>query len=243
MITVRRAQDRQHERRGKREVWHTFPPNDPALEFSEGFGILALLDEHLLPPGATVLRQPASDAELLTYVHEGALACEDSTGRSGVIQAGEFQRMNLSRGFRHTKANPSRAAWAHVFQLRLTRAEASSEERYEQKRFSAAERRGAFRPVATPDARKGSLQSAQALLYSVLLTPGKHLLHELSSGQHAWIHVVLGDVTMGDLILTAGDGAGLEHERSVSLTAREAAEVLLCDLGEGPRAGTPVSVR
>ncbi|HEY3499525.1 MAG TPA: pirin family protein [Polyangiaceae bacterium] len=239
MITLRRANERHHERRGKREVWHTFSSKDEASAFAEGFGILVLLDEHSLPPGASVPRQPAGDAELITYVHEGGLACEDSTGRSGIIQAGEFQRMNLARSFRFTKTNSSRAEWAHVFQLRLSRTEADSEARYEQKRFSAAERRGAFRAVATPDARKGSLTTAGALLYSAILSPGKHLVHELSTGQDAWLHVVIGAVTLGSVVLRAGDGAGVENERSISLTAREAAEILLCDLGACRPAGSP----
>jgi hypothetical protein len=36
---------------------------------------------------------------------------------------------------------------------------------------------------------------------------------------------------LGDLILTAGDGAGFTAERAVSLTAREETEILLLDLG------------
>jgi hypothetical protein len=38
-------------------------------------------------------------------------------------------------------------------------------------------------------------------------------------------------VSIGDLVLTAGDGVGISAERAVSLTAREEAEILLVDLG------------
>jgi quercetin 2,3-dioxygenase len=231
MITLRRAQERQHERRGKREVWRTFRAAVRPEPFADGFGALELLDEYSLPPGAGIPRLASSNAEIITYVHEGGLACEDSTGRSGVIQAGEFQRMNLTRGFRQSKSNASRADWTHVFQLRLRRSEAPSEGRYEQRRFSRAERRGGLCPVAAPDARKGSLRTESVLLYSALLSPGKHVVHELAPGQSAWLHVVTGDVTLDDLVLTKGDGAGVETERTVSLTAREETELLLCELG------------
>jgi hypothetical protein len=43
---------------------------------------------------------------------------------------------------------------------------------------------------------------------------------------------VQGEVTLGDIVLTTGDGAGLTSERAVSLTAREETEILLLDLAE-----------
>jgi redox-sensitive bicupin YhaK (pirin superfamily) len=67
---------------------------------------------------------------------------------------------------------------------------------------------------------------------SALLEPGQHLVHELSPGRIAWLHLVEGEVTLGDIILTTGDGAGVTAERAVSLTAQSEAEILLLDLGE-----------
>jgi redox-sensitive bicupin YhaK (pirin superfamily) len=62
------------------------------------------------------------------------------------------------------------------------------------------------------------------------------VVHELHEGRSAWLHVVEGEVTLGDVILSSGDGAGLTAERTVSLTAREETEILLVDLGpEHPR--------
>jgi redox-sensitive bicupin YhaK (pirin superfamily) len=65
-----------------------------------------------------------------------------------------------------------------------------------------------------------------------MLDPGQHVVHELSQGRTAWLHLVLGELTLGDLVLTTGDGAGFTAERAVSLTAREETELLLVDLGE-----------
>jgi hypothetical protein len=165
-------------------------------------------------------------------VREGALAYEDSMGRSGVIHAGEFQRMTPGRGIHHSQTNASRTDDAHVFQIGLRPWEADLDSGQEQKRFSAAQRRGGLCVVASPDARKGSLRIHQdALMYSAMLDPGQHLVHELSQGRRAWLHLVQGEVSIGDLVLTAGDGVGISAERAVSLTAREEAEILLVDLG------------
>lgn len=233
MITLRRANERHHDRRRKQEVWHTFRADDRTDALAGGFGALETLDEDRLPPGAGVARHPHRDAEIVTYVREGALAHEDSMGRSGVLQAGEFQRMTAGRGIRHSETNASRTDWAHVFQIRLRPSEAGLEPGHEQKRFSAAQRRGGLCVVASPDARRGSLRIHQdALVYSAMLDPGQHVIHELPQGRSAWLHLVQGEVTLGDTVLTTGDGAGVTAEPAVSLTAREEAEILLVDVGE-----------
>ncbi len=232
MVTLRRAQERHQDRRRKQLVWHTFDPEDRADALADGFGILEILNEDRLPPGAGVPRHPHRDAEIITYVHEGSLTHEDSMGRSGVILAGEFQQMTAGRGIRHSEANTSRTQWAHVFHIWLRASEAGLKPSQEQKRFCAAERRGTFCVVASPDGRRGSLRIHQdALLYSAMLDTGQHVLYELAPGRCAWLHLVEGEVMLGDVVLTTGDGVGVAGERVVSLTALEQTELLLLDLG------------
>lgn len=231
MIRVRRADARRHDRRHQRDVWRTFDPRDRTNPVASGFGALELLDEDRLPPSAPIPQQPRGDAEIVTYVREGAVAYEDATGCSGVIRAGEFQRLAAVHGVRHGEANASRTDWAHVLQIRLRPSVTQLESGREQKRFSAAERRGRLRVVASPDAQRGSLRLRQdAGIYSALLERGQHLVHELLPGRGAWLHVVHGQLSLDDLVLSTGDGAAITTARAVSVTAREAVEILLVDL-------------
>jgi quercetin 2,3-dioxygenase len=232
MITLRRAGERRHDRLRKQDVWRTLCAEDAADVLVGRFGALEALDERRLSPGAAIPRHPPVDAEIVTFVREGALAHEDSTGRSGVVHAGEFQRMTAARGTRHSESNASRTNPAHVFQVRLRPSEPRLDPGDEQKRFSAAERRGGLCAVASPDARRGSLRiHADAVLYSAILAPGHHVVHELRRGRSAWLHLVEGEVTLDEVVLTAGDGVGLSDERAVSFTASTASEILLVDLG------------
>jgi redox-sensitive bicupin YhaK (pirin superfamily) len=232
-ITLRRASDRHHDHSRKLEAWLTFDPQDPAGLLEVGLGNLELLKECRLAPGAGVPRTSGHDTEILTYVREGALAYENSMGGSGVVQAGEFQRVTAGRGLRRSQTNASRTDWAHFFQIWLHPSEVDLDPGHEQKRFTAAQRRGGLCVVASPDARRGSLRIHQdALIYSALLDPGQHVVRELSQGRSAWLHVVQGEVTMGDIVLCTGDGAGVTAERAVSLTAREESEILLVDLAQ-----------
>ena len=127
-------------------------------------------------------------------------------GRSGVIHAGEFQRIAAEPGIRHSEMNASRSDQAHVFKIGLRAAPAGLEPGHQQKRFSVAERRGELCVVASMDARRGSLRMRQdALIHSAMLHPGQHIAHELTPGRMGWLHVVHGSVTFGDTVLTAGD--------------------------------------
>jgi len=236
MISVRRAAARHHDPRLRRKVWRTFDPFDPldrTDRLADGFGTLENLDENRLPPQADVPRHARDEAEIVTYVREGTVTYEDAMGQAGVIHAGEFQRMMATLGARHREANASRVHWAHVFQIRLRRSATQLDAGREQKRFSAAERRGGLCVVASPDARRGSLRLGQdAQVYAALLEPGQHVVHELAPGRAVWLHVVQGEVTLDDLVLTTGDGAGITTERAVSLTTREDSEILLFDVVE-----------
>jgi redox-sensitive bicupin YhaK (pirin superfamily) len=235
MITLRRADQRHHDGRGKRGAWRTFFPQDRTEPFADGFGILALFNEHRLPPSATVPYCPHHDAEIVTYVREGALAYEDSSGSWGVILAGEFQRMSTGCGSPRKETNASSTDWAQIFRISLRPPAIGLKPGHERKRFSAAERRGVLCVVASPDARGGSLRICQdALVFAAMLDPGHHVIHELLPGRSAWLHLVQGEVTLRDYILTTGDGAGVIGEAAVSLTARKGTELLLVDLGGRP---------
>lgn len=231
MRTLCRSEEREQHQRGEQRGWLTFPmPNNddsPAV----GFGDLALFNEDRLPPGGSLRPPPAGAFEIVTYVREGALVFRDSSGLSGVIQAGEFQRTSRGTRAHQTESNASLTDASHVFQMFLRSAPTDLERSQEQRRFSAADRRGGLRVVAAPDARQGSLRVyADSFVYSALLDFGKHVVHALAPGRGAWVHVVKGAVALEELVLNTGDGAGVTAERAISLTAREETELLLVDV-------------
>jgi quercetin 2,3-dioxygenase len=232
VITVRRSEERSHVRRRAQEGWCTYySPSEPDW-LPGGFGPLELLKEDRIPPGIRVPLHPPYDAEVVTYVVEGVLAHENSTGSSGVIRAGEFQRASTAHGIRRREWNGSRKDWAHVFQIWLRPRSTGPDGSSEPKRFCAAERRGVLCLVASPDGRDGSLRiHRDALIHSTMLFPGQHVVHELAPGRRVWLQIVSGDAALGEIILAKGDGAGIWAERAVSLTAREDSELLLIDVG------------
>lgn len=238
MITPRRDKERHRVQRRKQIVRRSFDPQDRTDPLADGFSTLVALDEIRLPPGAGITSLPLREADVLTYVLEGALAQEDSTGRSGVIQAGEFQRLSTARRIRYSERNGSQADWAHVLQLWLRPRAPGGHHPLEQKRFSSALRRGLLCLVASGDGRSGSLSLHQdVLIYSAILDPGQHVVHELGQGRSAWVQVLRGEARIDDLVLVGGDGIGITAELAVSLTAMDGdeTEILLLDLPQTPQ--------
>jgi hypothetical protein len=216
-------------------VWHTFDQGR-GLDLGRGaFGLLEDIDEGRIRRGAAVSRRWEHDAEVVTYVREGGVVHEDAGGKAVVLQAGEFQRRTIGRGRRQSEKNSSRHDAAHIFHVRLRHPGACDESAPEQRRFSAAERRGVLCVVASVDGRDGSLRLNQdALMHSALLDPGQHVVHALAEGRSAWVHLVHGEVNLGGVVLRTGDGVGITSDRAVSITAREVTEILLINLIRAP---------
>lgn len=190
------------------------------------------LVEHHVAPGVRVARRTQHGAEIVTYVREGALGYRDAAGRSGVIQTGEFQHRTAIRDATYSETNASRTVTVRSLELSLR----SSMERLptcqEQKRFSVADRRSGLCVIASLDGRRGSHRLHEdAVMFSALLARGQHIVHEVTPGRSAWLHVVAGEVAIGDFVLTAGEGAAVFDQPAVSLTARDAAEIVLLDFG------------
>lgn len=240
MIKLLRDTDRRHVQHDKQDIWSTFCPHSLPGSAPEAFGVLTALDEDRLTPGGFSVPQPREEAEIVTCVYMGALTQQDSTGKSNVVYAGEFQHRTSNRGIRHREANASRSDPVHTVRIGLQPMGGSPGRARQQKHFTAAQRHNVLCLVASPDGRKGSLRILQdAFIYSSVTDPGRHMVHELKPGRSAWLHVIRGEATLRDVVLLGGDGAGVTDEPSVSLTARQGTEILLVDVG--PMQGTSVS--
>lgn len=231
MSVIRRSTNLPSTEQGH-ETWKTF---------GAGGGYLSLrsVDEHMLAAGTRVTPQstePGVDAELLMMLLEGNIAYEDSTSRGALLSAGELLHISVANGLRFTETNPSSSARSHLIQLALAPRGLGRTARREQRRFSSAQRHGKWCLVASEDGRHNSLRVDQdASVLVALLDTGQHVVHALGTNRSAWVHVVRGSISLGGLLLATGDSTEIEHEPSVSLTARAASEVLLIELANPPQ--------
>ena len=231
MITVRKSEDRRHVRSRAHDTWMTFDPSRSVDPFRHGFHALEALNEELLAPEMALFPHPREAVEIVTYVQEGRLIRQEASGQLGHLEAGEFQRASAPREGRRPETSGGSIATARVFQSCISAEAVDSGPIPDRKRFTRADREGVLRLVASPDGRESSLRlRPDVRLYSAVLLTGQHLIHELSGGRAAWLQVIDGTVGLRDHELRTGDGAALEAEAAVALTARGASEVLLFDL-------------
>lgn len=237
MMTLRRNADRRHVQHGDHQTWYTFHRQDHPDAVESGAGVLIDFNEVLLPPGAGTVPYPGMDAEIVTYVFQGALAQEDSSGRSSVIRAGAFQRSATSPGVHYVATNASPGNWSHLFQIFLRPSHTRFDHPTECKHFTAAQRRNGLCLVASPDGRSGSLRVFQnVLISSIILDLGHHFFYALPPGRSAWLHVLHGEASMHELVLGPGDSVSVTLEPAVSLTVQESTELLLVEFCARPRA-------
>jgi hypothetical protein len=231
MIRQRRAGERGHFDHGWLDTYHTFSfanYYDPA---QMGFRALRVINQDRVQPKAGFPTHPHREMEIVTYVLEGALEHKDSTGNGGVIRPGEVQRMSAGTGLTHSEYNHSGSEPVHFLQIWIQPDESGFAPSYEQKTFTADERRGRFCLVASRAGREGSVSyHTDTDLYATLLAPGQTVTHPLRPGRHAWLHVARGAVQMNGLELAAGDGAAVSGEPVLTLAATDHAELLLFDL-------------
>jgi quercetin 2,3-dioxygenase len=231
MIVLRRAGDRGHFDHGWLDTSHTFSFSEYYDPRWMGFRVLRVINEDRVAAGAGFPTHGHRDMEILTYVLAGALAHEDSTGGGGIIRPGDVQRMSAGTGVRHSEFNASATDPVHFYQIWIEPSRAGAAAGYEQHTYDREHMRGRLRLVAAPDGADGACALNQdARVYATLLAPGQEVVHALGDGRHAWVQVARGDVTVNGAALNVGDGAGISEEPSVTLAAREPAEVLLFDV-------------
>jgi redox-sensitive bicupin YhaK (pirin superfamily) len=231
MITLRPSNERGHADRGWLDTYHTFSfadYNDPRFM---GFRALRVINEDRVQPGGGFGTHPHRDMEILTYVLEGALEHKDSLGTGSVIRPGDVQRMSAGTGIRHSEFNPSATEPVHLLQIWLLPERQGLQPEYEQRAFPEEGRRGRLQLLASRDGRDGAVTIHQdAELYAASLEKGESVTHRLRPGRHAWVQVARGAATLNGHALRAGDGAAVQEEAALELTADEKAEILVFDL-------------
>jgi quercetin 2,3-dioxygenase len=231
MIQVRPAAERGQTRLSWLDGKHSFSFNRYYDPEHMGFRSLRVINDDRVAPGGGFGRHPHEDMEILTWVLEGALAHQDSTGSEGSIRPGDAQKMSAGTGIFHSEVNGSKVEPVHLLQIWIEPAEAGLEPAYEQVHFPLEERKNRLRLIAAPDGRDGAVSMHQdAEVYTGVFETGAKAEHSLKPGRYAWVQMARGAATLNGVELKEGDGAAVSGEQRLVLEASAPAEVLLFDL-------------
>ncbi|MBH5334654.1 pirin family protein [Streptomyces pactum] len=185
------------------------------------FGPLVACNEERLAPGAGFDEHPHRDVEIVTWVVEGELTHEDSTGHRTRVRPGDLQRLTAGRGVRHAERNTGSVPLRFV-QMWLTPSGYGSEPGYEVVR-------------GLPATASYRLPGADAVLHTHHAAAGTGTA--LPAAPRVYLHVVHGTVEVAGELLGPGDAARLTDPAGVTALARDAAEYLVWEMGPEPVLG------
>jgi redox-sensitive bicupin YhaK (pirin superfamily) len=192
---------------GRLRVW-----NDDEIAAKSGF-----------PP------HPHADMEIITYVRTGAVTHEDSMGNRGRTGAGDVQVMSAGTGVRHSEFNLEDDLTT-LFQIWIETDRPGAQPSWGQREFPKADRSGRFTVLASGDAADGALSiNADARVLGATLKAGESLTYDLAPGRRAYLVPAVGSVEVNGTALNARDGAGIVDEATLTITAKEDAELVMVD--------------
>jgi len=230
MEQIRRSGERGHADHGWLDSYHSFSFADYHDPEHMGYGPLRVINEDRVQPGQGFGTHGHRDMEIISYVLEGALAHKDSMGTGSTIVPGDVQRMSAGNGVRHSEFNQEKAKVTHFLQIWIEPSVSGIPPSYEQKHFTAAEKRGRLRLIASPDAADGSVTVHQdARVYAGLFDGAERASHSLPQGRLGYVHVARGSVQANGKTLAAGDALKTDAAE-IRIEGGEQAEILLFDL-------------
>jgi redox-sensitive bicupin YhaK (pirin superfamily) len=230
MISLRRSDDRGRTEADWLKSWHSFSFGEYHDPKHVGFGPLRAINEDQIEPAAGFPTHRHRDMEIITYVIDGALRHEDNLGTQSLINAGDVQRMTAGSGIQHSEFNASEQDVVRLVQIWIKPNIDGLQPAYEQKAFSDDEKRDRLCLITSQDGHDGSVVIHQdADVYASIISNGRSVRHQLVGPRHIWIQTLRGDVTVNGRPLNEGDGAAVEGELEIVVTASTESEVLLFD--------------
>jgi redox-sensitive bicupin YhaK (pirin superfamily) len=242
-VDVRRHDERFKTRLSWLDSKHSFSFSRHYDPGNTHHGLLLVNNDDIVRPGTGFETHPHQDMEIVTWVLQGSLVHQDSTGHSGIIYPGLAQRMSAGTGILHSEKNDS---WrlpdgggkhtepVHFVQMWVVPDENLITPGYEQLEIDDVLLRGGLVPVASGmDKHDGAaairIKNKYAALYAARLAPGDTV--ELPEAPFLHLFVARGAVSLeGAGPLGEGDAVRFTATGGQRVTADEPAEILVWEM-------------
>jgi quercetin 2,3-dioxygenase len=170
------------------------------------------------------------DMEIVTYVREGVLNHEDSTGGRGEIRAGNVQALSAGRGIRHAEYNDSNMP-LKLFQIWLLPRRRGIDPRWASRPLAEAQRTGRLSPLVSGFSEDEEALSidADARVLGATIAARQRIAYALSPRRYGYLVPARGRVLVNDHHVSERDGIAITGESGIAITAIETAEIIFVD--------------
>ena len=190
MIYIRKAHERGDVNLGWLQSKHSFSFGHYYDAKHMGISALRVINEDEVMPGHGFGTHGHRDMEIVSYVIEGALKHEDSSGNKYIVPAGDIQRMSAGRGVTHSEFNASKSEKVKFLQIWILPNKKGIEPSYEQ---NAVAQNGPLTPLVTPEGKDGALAINQdASIFRLMLKKGENY-HLKAANRTGYLHIISGD--------------------------------------------------
>jgi quercetin 2,3-dioxygenase len=204
--------------------------HDPARM---GLGRLRVWNDDEVAPGTGFDPHPHRDMEIVTFIREGAITHRDNLGNEGRTDAGDVQVMHAGTGITHAEYNLEKIP-TRLFQIWILPDRHGVAPGWGTRSFPRGGNGLSVLASGRPsDASSEALKlNADAAVLAGTLAAGQTAEFSLAPGRAAYLVPVSGEVTVNGIVAQARDGVAISDERSVTITAKSATQVVVVEVAE-----------
>ena len=195
------------------------------------WGALRVWNDDEIAPQTGFPPHPHADMEIITYVRQGAITHQDSLGNKGRTKAGDVQVLSAGTGIRHSEYKIEQEPTA-IFQIWIIPTRRGGDPGWDTRPFPQGEGAGHFVTLASGiDGDADALPiRADARVLGATLKAGETAEYRLAPNRRAYLVPAKGAVEVNGVRIEARDGAAIENERVLTVTALDDAEIVLADV-------------
>jgi quercetin 2,3-dioxygenase len=229
---IRRADDRALTATSWLKSRHSFSFGDQYDPDNTHHGLLLVNNDDIVVPRSGFDTHPHRDMEIVTWVLQGELTHQDSTGNRGVIYPGLAQRMSAGSGILHSEKNDSSTEPVHFVQMWVVPDETGISPSYQQHEIDPQLLGAGLVTIASgiPGHEAAiTLHNRDAALHGTRLQPGDSV--SLPQAPYLHLFVPRGRATVEGIgELESGDAVRFSNADGERLTALDPAEVLIWEM-------------
>jgi redox-sensitive bicupin YhaK (pirin superfamily) len=228
MITVRSKAELGGGDFGWLKALHHFAIGESGNPAHGPIGGLIVWNDDEIAPGTGFPMHSHRHVEIITYVREGAISHRDSLSNEGKTVAGDVQVMSAGTGITHAEFNDEDTT-TKIFQIWIQPREYGGIPRWDSRSFPSADRAGKFVVLASgyPEDVDALAIRADARVLGASLAAGQCISYEFPPGGKAYVVAVRGRLQINQLALDARDGASIQGEQSLQVTAFADTEIVM----------------
>lgn len=230
---IHKSNERGHANHGWLDSYHTFSFANWYNPKQMNFGVLRVLNDDIVDPEKGFGQHPHADMEIISIPLEGSLTHRDTMGNAREIRTGDVQVMSAGTGLQHSEYNESKEHRVNFLQLWIFPERRGVAPEYDQKSFSADDRRNMWQQIVKPKTADGSGLGIHQDAYMHLIDMDARQSMDYaikSSGNGVYFFNIDGDLNIEGIESNRRDGVGIWETEDVHIEAVSNARLLAIEV-------------